>query len=480
MIRKHFTTWSKICSYVLTGTGMLLLASCADDGFSDESFTSGNGVRNTQLTSPAADDIAIEASADGSKQVISWPVVYGAGGYQAVLTNLTDDKVVVDTIIDGLSFAAPREEDTNYKVTVQVLGNTNLGNTAGDVSEKLFNTFSESFAAIPEGDIYAYFQEHPLPEEPMGKELCYDLVPGGNYTLSGIVDFGGHQVTLRSTSKTNPANLIMEEGSTFTTFAGFSLKYMNIDASTLNHSIVTMSEEPNDSIKDLIGTKGWYFIMKPITLQGCVIRSLGTNLVSTNTTKYNLRSVNVSNCVVQMNEESTNTSAIVYIKAGYITNFTIKNSTVYAKSRIEKFFMQHGGRPKDISDTELRYVNITNCTLANIAWGKNFCDYHNGQKTYYYTVLNSIIYDCGKPNFVTGLNKGQSSANPTWNIDNNTYWRNGADASESQTGYTDNNKGQDTKLTTDPEIDPATEDFVPAAAQQEAGQGDPRWFTINN
>ena len=30
-------------------------------------------------------------------------------------------------------------------------------------------------------------------------------------------------------------------------------------------------------------------------------------------------------------------------------------------------------------------------------------------------------------------------------------------------------------FTNDPEIDAANGDFIPAAAQQEAGQGDPRW-----
>ena len=98
------------------------MTSCAGDGFADESFVPGNGVTNTQLVSPSADDITITPSPDGSKQTIEWPVVNGAGGYQAILTNLTTDEVMVDSIIDGLSFIVDREEDTNYQLDLKVLG----------------------------------------------------------------------------------------------------------------------------------------------------------------------------------------------------------------------------------------------------------------------------------------------------------------------------------------------------------------------
>jgi hypothetical protein len=125
-----------------------------------------------------------------------------------------------------------------------------------------------------------------------------------------------------------------------------------------------------------------------------------------------------------------------------------------------------------VGDEEQRYVSIVNCTLANLAYGKNVCDYHNGQTTYHYTLKNTIIQDCGKANFLTGLNKGQSSDNPIWDVNNNTCWRDGADASDKQTGI----KNPGLWLTTDPGIDPANAMFTPAAAQQEAGQGDPRWY----
>ena len=190
--RNRFFTWTwQGC--LLLGVAVFLMTSCAGDGFADESFVPGNGVTNTQLVSPSVDDITITPSADGSKQTIAWPVVNGAGGYQAILTNLTTDEVMVDSIIDGLSFIVDREEDTNYQLDLKVLGNEKLGNTAGEMVSKAFTTFSESNGTIANGtDLYEYFQTNPVPDPQEGAEtdeFIFDLVSNGEYTISQPLDF---------------------------------------------------------------------------------------------------------------------------------------------------------------------------------------------------------------------------------------------------------------------------------------------------
>lgn len=456
--------------------GSVLVLSCADHYDADESWSPQ--VKNTTLTSPENDKISITASPDGSMMTIAWPVVYGAGGYAVELCNVNDPDhpvtVKTDTI-DGCSFDVSREEDTNYSLSIRALGNEKYNNSEDKEGTKLlFNTFLPTYAEIPDGsDLKAWFEANPLPED-NGTHLCYDLAPGGNYTLSGKIDFDGHQVTLRSSSKSNYANVVMGAGSYFETYAGFTLKYLNIDAQATNKAIINFSDEPSESIQNLIGEKGCYFIMDPVVVQGCNITKLGTSIMASNATKYNVRTVSINNSVVEVDKTlpTANNAAFVYMKSGFITDFTIKNATVFSRERCECFFIQHGGRPKDVSDEEQRWVAIVNCTLANLAYGKNVCDYHNGQTTYHYTLKNTIIQDCGKPNFLTGLNKGQGSDNPTWDVNNNTCWRDGADASSQQTGI----KSPGLWLTTDPAIDPANAEFTPAAAQQEAGQGDPRWY----
>lgn len=453
----------------------LMAAGCADHYDGDETWSPQ--VKNATLTSPDAGKITISPSADGSTMTIAWPVVYGAGGYAVELYNVNDPNspVLVKTdTIDGCSLRVDREEDTNYSLTIRALGNQKYNNReAQEQTEYKFNTFLPTYAEIPDGsDLKAWFAENPIPADSTS-HLCYDLVPGGNYTVSGKIDFYGHQVTLRSSSKANYANVIMGAGSYFNTYAGFTLKYLNINAEATNKPLISFSDEPEESIKNLIGEKGYYFIMDPVVVQGCNITNLGSSIVASNSAKYDVRVVSINNTIVQLDKTlpAANSAAVIYMKSGFISDFTIKNSTVYSREHSDVFFIQHGGRPKDVSDEEQRYVSILNCTLCNIAYGKNFCDYHNGQTTYHYTLKNTIIVDCGKANFLTGLNKGQSSDNPVWDVNNNTCWRDGSDASASQTGI----KNPGLWLTTDPEIDPANDKFTPAAAQQEAGQGDPRW-----
>lgn len=453
----------------------LLAVGCADHYDGDETWSPQ--VKNATLTSPDAGKITISPSADGSTMTIAWPVVYGAGGYAVELYNVNDPNspVLVKTdTIDGCSLRVDREEDTNYSLTIRTLGNQKYNNReAQEQTEYKFNTFLPTYAEIPDGsDLKAWFAENPIPADSTS-HLCYDLVPGGNYTVSGKIDFYGHQVTLRSSSKANYANVVMGAGSYFNTYAGFTLKYLNINAEATNKPLISFSDEPEESIKNLIGEKGYYFIMDPVVVQGCNITNLGSSIVASNSAKYDVRVVSINNTIVQLDKTlpAANSAAVIYMKSGFISDFTIKNSTVYSREHSDVFFIQHGGRPKDVSDEEQRYVSILNCTLCNIAYGKNFCDYHNGQTTYHYTLKNTIIVDCGKANFLTGLNKGQSSDNPVWDVNNNTCWRDGSDASASQTGI----KNPGLWLTTDPEIDPANDKFTPAAAQQEAGQGDPRW-----
>ena len=101
MKKNHFFTYSKMCVLALTGASALFLASCAKDGYDDESFDSG--VNNTQVSSIAVDDITITPSADGKTQTISWPVVMGAGGYRVSLIDVSnpDEPIIGDSLVDG-------------------------------------------------------------------------------------------------------------------------------------------------------------------------------------------------------------------------------------------------------------------------------------------------------------------------------------------------------------------------------------------
>ena len=224
MKKNHLSLRRKASVLPVVAIGALLLSSCAKDGFDEESFDSG--VYNTQLETPSADKIEITASVDGSQQTISWPVVYGAGGYHAVLTNVDAGEIVKDTVLDGCSFATARVADTNYEVSLAVLGNEDKNNAGGEVVIKTFNTFAVALATIPSGtDLNAYFQENGIGEAE--GDAVYDLEPGGSYTLSGVLDLGAQSVLLRSMGSN--ATITCADGACFKLGNGFKLQNVNVD-----------------------------------------------------------------------------------------------------------------------------------------------------------------------------------------------------------------------------------------------------------
>ena len=152
MKKNHFFTYSKMCVLALTGASALFLASCAKDGFTDESFDSG--VSGKQVEAISADDITITPSADGKSQTISWPVVMGAGGFQINLIDVSnpDEPIINDSIVDGCQVTCSREEDVNYKMTILTLGNKKKNNIdADDATVKEFTTFTPTYKTIPAG-----------------------------------------------------------------------------------------------------------------------------------------------------------------------------------------------------------------------------------------------------------------------------------------------------------------------------------------
>ncbi len=486
MKKNHLFSYSKMCMMSLMGIGALFLASCASDGYDEESFQSDT--HNTQMVTPDASNITVTASADGSSQTISWPLVKGAYGFEVELYNVNDAAnpiLLLDSLVEGYAIKAERAEDTNYKFVIHALGNTKNGNKdAENITVKSFTTFTPTYTTIPEGDLYKYFTENPIPADSMNN-LNYDLVPDGVYTISSNIDFGGHHITLRTSSKTNPATLTPGDGKRFVTWGGLTLKYMNIDLANTNKALIELSETPDDSIKNLVGTSDYYFIEKPIVYANCNILNMGSCLIVDNSTvKYVIRNFNVNNCFVEIDKTSDNTNAtaecpINLKNKSYITDMEVKNSTFYSVEKGSVAFLTYNGRPKDIDATgaEIQKIGFENSTLYQIAYGTNFRGdtRTQGQKTNYFTVKNCIIVDCGKKNFCQSLLR-QASSNPTVEYANNTYWWDGEDVSSFQTGDGCDQTG--TALTTDPGFaDAANANFTVSGAQQlEKKTGDPRWL----
>jgi len=482
MIKKQSRTYRKFERLATVVVGAFVLASCAEDGFDEESFVSGGGVTNTKLTTPSADSITVEASTDGSKQIISWPLVYGAGSYHAVLTNTDNGEVLADTVIDGIEFAASREDETNYSVSLQVLGNTSLNNSNGEEVTKTYNTFAPSYTTIPSGaDLNTYFAENPIPDDSLGKEMIFDLEGGGNYTVSDFLDFGDQTVTLRSTQKNNkPTVTYTAASSTIGSNGGLVLKYLAIDAAGTENGLMRTSATISDSLT--AGKLGNYYDLENIyAINTCDVTNLRGYIYDDNSQSYLTRYFTIYNSVIQTATEkmgSASSAPTLINCKGFIEYLTINMSTIYNTSSTNaSYFVRYQGRPKDITSydaTAVQSITITNSTLYNLAKGTNFANYRqSGQATNVFVVTDLIEVDCGKKGqFVRRLVGGQANASDSRTFSNNTYWYEGAASDES--GYDKTG----TILTTDPGFaDAANGDFTVSGADQIANQtGDPRWL----
>lgn len=465
--------------------GALTLASCAQDGFDDEKFDSG--VRNAQLEAPSLDDITITPSTDGSMQTISWPVVYGAGGYHVILENEDNAEVVKDTLIDGISFATPRIEDTNYKLTFAVLDNKKLNNKGTEQIDKRFNTFTASFQTIPTGtDLYTYFTENPVPDNATSEMLNYDLEAGGSYTLSNDLDFGNKQVALRTTNATNHAKLTYTGKVSLKTSTLLTIKNLDIDASQSDNPMISLSDTPDESIKGATGKGDYYNIRGAITLNGCNITGVNNNLIYDGNVKYCVETVLIKNCVIKLTSSSaTNVTgnAIVYFKAGYANTLNVNNSTIWNAGNADaKYFVQYNNSGRaDRAGYSNQYVIFQNSTFYNIAKDGQWANYSgfNGQKMSVFNITNNIFVDCGNKQIARRILGGRSeSSYPSGQVTfaNNTYMFKGE--FESVAGIVDQYDMSGTAIEEDPGFkDAANGDFtISGATQLSRKTGDPRWI----
>ena len=76
MKKNHLLATMKTCLLMTAG---LFLASCAQDGFDDETFTGTYG--GYQLATPDASSVKVKSSSDKTEQTITWNTVSGAISY---------------------------------------------------------------------------------------------------------------------------------------------------------------------------------------------------------------------------------------------------------------------------------------------------------------------------------------------------------------------------------------------------------------
>ena len=499
MKHNHFFTCSKICTLALVGAGALFLASCAKDGYDDESFDSG--VSNTQVASISADDITITPSADGKTQTISWPVVMGAGGYQVKLidTGNPSEPIINDSIVDGCSVTASREEDANYQLTILALGNTKKNNTdASQKTEKSFSTFTPTFMTIPAGsNLNEWFAANPIPEQALTENLNYDLEAGATYTLSETLDFNTSIVTLRTNNKTNHATINFSGEASITFVAPFNLKYVDVDCSAMeisstNHGIFAFSKDPSAA---KIGTEidakyKWAnpLIEKPVTFVNCNFKSVKSYFFWDNQQAVCAMTMLIDNCIVHLAPEKAFAGGVFWTnKGGQVNELYVSGSTFYELPDCVgdyKYFYQAGM----VSGEEIyadksaatNTVSYTKSTFYHVTWnGGQWGNYNRmaGRNCSHWIMTDCIFFDCSPSGVPRRFLHGkQNQLYVTFN--NNTYMKADGTFQDIKDDGTHDYDHSGTTIEEDPMFaNPAAGDFHISGATQIARKtGDPRWL----
>ena len=499
MERNHFLTGSSLCACTLLGVGVFFTASCARDGFDEESFDSG--VSNAQVASVSADNISITASADGKTQTISWPVVMGAGGYQVSLVDISnpDKPIINDSIVDGYSVIGKREEDVNYRLTILALGNKKRNNTdAAESAVKEFSTFTPTFMTIPAGsDLNEWFAANPTPADSIGVMLNYDLVGGAAYTISDVLDFDGQAVTLRSNSKSNHPTITYTTATSGITFtAPFNAKYLDFDCAGMTSAtgVFAFSAQSTVAAASTLDPEKYKWsgplILNPISIVSCNFDNVKGYFFWDNAVKTACLTLLVDNCVVHLTPDAAIGGGVFWTyKKGHINDLYVNASTFY-EDVIEgdkndyKYFYQAGMvKAPDLYVDNSSYakaatnsVNYTNSTFYHVTWNNGQWGNYNGMqaKTYSYWIMTDCIFwDCSTSGSVPRRFLHGRANQPGAKFNNNTYMKNDGTFQDPQ-----NYDTSGTIIEEDPQFANPTEgDFHISGATQVARKtGDPRWL----
>lgn len=409
-------------NFTYLGVTVGLLVSCAIGYDSPDGFDPG--VRNTQMITP--DSVSFVVNSAVTEATISWPLVLGASGYEVTFMNVDDPEspIVVDnydkTFVDGSHFTVSVAEDSKYKLRIRTLGNDEFGNTDDpDGKEFELSTLVPSIATIPNGsDIYQYMLDHPI-ENVSSNEVAIDLEANGHYTMSGLVNFGGQQLTLRG-DKLKRATVEMTEKGALATYSGLKVKYLNFDFSNSStNSFIFMSPNnqppandtlPANILSENLGymrgssiIKGIYIVLNPIYVAHCWFKDLPGAFLHDNNVTCAFWNFTLSDCIVQMKNTGSEGFICLQKKGRLVKNILLENSTIYntvdnSKAYFIRYSNSSNSNPEKTfgSAVEMKQQNITftHTTFSKTFTGQKFCNNMSAQGTTTTSIDHCIFNDC--------------------------------------------------------------------------------------
>lgn len=476
----------KIVGSICCFSMILFVGSCAK-GFDDKERFSG-GVTNAQLESPKIDDTSFSSltNSDGSEKVkVTWPVVYGAGGY-LFNVNIVDDpsnpiEVIKDSLIDGCSVIFDKLEDTKYEVRVKTLGNESLNNKEAESASVFAYSTLVPAVVIPEGQDIAEFINANL--QPSDKEQGFELVAGKTYTLNSTVDFGLNQVTFRGDKAHRPTVVVGTTGGLITE-GGLKIKFVNFDCSGMNvsSSQIGLLTLGNATTSGAPATdKGNAFLISnPIIFQECNFKGINNSLIyaGKDNGPWGVQDLRITNCIVELNNGSSSKPIINFednggraIKALSITKNTFYNLQTNSKTYFIRMNNASNAQPAKTWNDGTGSVTITNNTFFQTMSNKDFANNVASTNTVITTIKYNIFYNTYRVNKIAG--------NTTKVISDNYLFSTGG-TNIAALDNTDKTYGteEDPAFVGPVDQDPELVNFTPASstAAYTNQAGDPRWY----
>jgi hypothetical protein len=479
----------------------LVSAISCKQGIDDELFSSG--VSGVTLESPKLDDtnFVTLANSDGTESVkVTWPVVYGAGGY-LLNVKIVDDPsnpivIVNDSIIDGCSAIFEKLEDTKYEVSIKSLANAKLNNK--EASSATVYPYSTLIAAItiPEGQDIAEFIKTNL--EDSEQEQGFELLGGKTYQLNSVVDFGLNTITFRGDKANRPIVVLSAEGGIMTQ-GGLKLKFINFDCTNATKTgILNLSDNPSESIST--GTLGYktdganqdgYVINEPVIIQECNFKNVKNSFLYGNKKNWSLRDFRIINCIVQLNNSGSNSVINLYGgNNGLIKDLTIKNTTFYnlvqnSSAYFIRYSNSSNAQPKKVfgNSGNSSTFTIEYNTFSHVISNKDFANNMPNTNTLVTSIQYNILYD------VFRLYQIIQSQSLMYTAGNTIYGTWGGTPNNNDTGGRKDKNGNPYATLEDPEFEGPFEveldltkdnggvNFTPhGAVAVQNKSGDPRWY----
>lgn len=392
---------------------IFLICSCAEGYESPDGFDSG--VRNEQLVTP--DSVSFVVSTDGKSATVSWPLVYGAEGYEVTFCNVDDPEnpQIIDgydkKLVDGSRMTVTVAEDSKYEFSIRVIGNKSQGNKDAETPKTYnFSTLVPSVAVIPSGeDIAKYMQEHQL--DTLSQEVAIDLEPNGEYILTDTVDFGPHNLTFRG-DKIHRPTVKMQGNGNIMSYSGLKVKYINFDCSESTAKGVfgmSMNNLPEEIKSQNLGytrngspIKDIYIVLDPLYIAHCNFKDVPNALLYDNEIQCAWWYVTVDDCIVQHNNSGSIGTFCLQKKGRIIKNLKLTNSTFYnivdnKSAYFLRYSNQSSASPEKVfgnatGPMSTQSITISNCTLSKVFTQQKFVNNINatGQVL---TIDHSIFYD---------------------------------------------------------------------------------------